>query len=153
MVRRWVDGKPVQVPCRKWCIPGGNVCTRHGGKAPQVARRAKERQIEALKDLIDPERVLRAIAALAYFDLASMFDAGGNLLPVSQWPDGIGTALAGIETVKRNLDHADGVVDEVVKIKPYDKLKALEMLAKHLGLLTERVEHSGGLEVSWKGEE
>ena len=42
---------------------------------------------------------------------------------------------------------------EVVKIKPYDKLKALEMLAKHLGLLTERVEHSGGLEVSWKDSE
>ena len=139
-----------KVPCRKWVVAGATVCTRHGGKAPQVIRRAKERQLEALKELIDPERVLRAMADLAYFDLRAVFDEAGNLLPVAEWPEGLGRSLAAIETVKRNLDHADGVVDQVVKIKPYDKLKALEMLAKHLGLLTERVEHSGGLEVSWK---
>jgi hypothetical protein len=32
----------------------------------------------------------------------------------------------------------------------WDKPKALEMLAKHFGLLLERVEHSGGIELKWQ---
>ena len=43
-------------PCQKWPIAGSNVCSTHGGSAPQVKRRAEER----LRELQFP-----AIAALA----------------------------------------------------------------------------------------
>jgi hypothetical protein len=35
------------------------------------------------------------------------------------------------------------------RVRLLDKLKALEVLSKHHGLQTERVEHSGKLEFSW----
>ena len=32
-----------------------------------------------------------------------------------------------------------------IEIKLYDKQKALELLGKHLGMFTDKVEHSGGV--------
>jgi len=46
----------------------------HGGKAPQVKRKAEER----LADLIDPGRVLREAARLAYSDVRELFDEHGR---------------------------------------------------------------------------
>ena len=42
--------------CMRWAIPGGSVCVTHGGKAPQVRRKAALRMVE----LVDP-----AIATVA----------------------------------------------------------------------------------------
>ena len=44
--------------CRKDAIPGGAVCKFHGGGAPQVKKKARER----LNDLVDPAiNVLQAL--------------------------------------------------------------------------------------------
>jgi hypothetical protein len=37
-------------PCKAWAIQGGTVCATHGGRAPQVKRKAEER----LQALVDP---------------------------------------------------------------------------------------------------
>jgi hypothetical protein len=44
--------------------------------------------------------------------------------------------------VRRNLTSGDGRVEEVHEVRFWDKLRALEALAKHFGLLVERVEHT-----------
>lgn len=121
----------------------------HGGSAPQVKAAARER----LADLIDPDRALREAARLAYSDVRQIFDAEGKLLPVKDWPPELAAAVGGIEVVKRNVDSGDGRTDDVIKVKVWDKPRALEMLFKHLGLLTDRVEHSGHLEITWKSSE
>lgn len=131
------------LPCKCRPILGGSVCRTHGGSAPQVKRKALER----LADLIDPDRALREAARLAYSDVRQLFDAEGNLLPVHQLPDHIAAAVASIEVVKKNLAAGDGQTDQVHKIKLWDKPKNLEMLFKHLGLLVEKHEHSGGLTI------
>lgn len=136
-------------PCGRPPIRGGFVCLKHGGGAPQVRAKAAER----LADLIDPDRALREAARLAYSDVRQIFDGEGKLLPVKDWPPELAAAVGGIEVVKRNVDSGDGRTDDVIKVKVWDKPKALEMLFKHLGLLTERVEHSGGLEITWKSSE
>lgn len=125
------------------------VCHVHGGAAPQVKRKAAER----LADLIDPDRALREIAAIAYSNVQGVFDKQGNLLPVHQWPKEVAATIREVEVVKRNLTVGDGLMDDVHKIKTWDKVKALEMLAKHLGLLVERMEHSGKVVVTWDGDE
>lgn len=33
-------------PCQRWSIRGGYVCPSHGGRAPQVRAKARERLIE-----------------------------------------------------------------------------------------------------------
>ena len=67
----------------------------------------------------------------------------------ADWPPECRVALANYETVVRNLTAGDGKVDVVLKVKLEPKLQALEMLAKHLGLLVERQEVESHLTISW----
>ena len=140
-------------PCQRWAILGGTVCIMHGGKAPQVIAAAEERVRDILADAIDPNRVLRETARLAYSDIGQIFAADGTLLPVHKLPEDIRRSIASVEVVKRNVDSGDGKTDDVIKIRVWDKPKALEFLGKHLGLLTDKVEHSGALDIRWKGED
>ena len=130
--------------CKRAAIQGGTVCHTHGGAAPQVQRAAAER----LADLIDPDRALREAARLAYSDVRQLFDMDGNLKPLVDWPDHIAAAVASVEIVKKNLAAGDGQTDTVHKLKLWDKPKNLEMLFKHLGLLVERLEHRGRIELN-----
>ena len=123
-------------PCKASAIKGGMVCGMHGGRAPQVRRKAAER----LADLIDPDRALREAARLAYSDIGALLDDRGNLLPIRAWPREIRAAVGQVEVVRRNVDSGDGHTDDVLKVRLWDKPRALELLAKHLGLLKERLE-------------
>lgn len=135
--------------CKRAAIPGGFVCPGHGGSAPQVRAKAQER----LADLIDPDRVLREAAHIAYSDLTKLFDQKGNLLRVQDWPTEMRAAVSGLEVVKRNLTAGDGEMDTVYKLKLWDKTKAIELLGKHLALWLERMEHQGRIEIAWKTSE
>lgn len=106
------------------------MCPLHGGGAPQVRAKANER----LADLIDPDRALREAARLAYSDVRELYTDKGQLKPMKDWPDDLAAAIGGVEFVRRNVDGADGHSDDVIKIKVWDKPKALEMLFKNLGL-------------------
>ena len=106
-----------------------------------------------LADAIDPNRVLREAGRLAYSDIRQLFDDQGNFLPINQWPDDIARAVSSVEVVKKNVAAGDGKVDDVLKVRLWDKVGKLTNLMKHHGQLTEKVEHSGNLEVRWKGEE
>lgn len=139
-------------PCKRWAILGGTVCPTHGGSVGRVRAKAAER----LADLIDPNRALREAATLAYSDITELLDEQGRILPVKDWPKHMRGAVSGYETetVRGNLDKGDGEYDPIVKtkLKLWDKPKNLEMLFKHLGLLIERLEHGGKIEIGWKGE-
>lgn len=64
-----------ELPCKRARVPGAVVCPTHGGKAPQVQRKARERlqpavalAVEALSRLVDsadPAVREQARAALA----------------------------------------------------------------------------------------
>ena len=110
----------------------------------------KRKAAERLADLIDPDRALREAARLAYSDVRQLFDQQGQLLPVHKWPDGLAAAIGGIEVIKRNVDSADGKTDDVIKVKVWDKGKALEMLFKHMNLFKEQIELSGGVTIKWE---
>lgn len=87
---------------------------------------------------------------LAFQDVRKLFDAQGNLKPLHELDDDAAAMVAGLEVVKKNVAAGDGVVDTVHKVKVVDPVKALEMLAKHYGLLAEKVEHTGGVEVVFR---
>ena len=71
----------------------------------------------------------------------------GQLGPSRQFGEVQAAVVVTVKLIKRNLTTGDGVVDTIHEVKLWDNLRALEMLAKHFGLIKERVEHQGSLEV------
>jgi hypothetical protein len=67
----------------------------------------------------------------------------------ADWPPEARTCLQSFDTVVRNLTAGDGMVDTVLKVKLADRLQAAEMLAKHLGLMTEKVEVNQEITMRW----
>lgn len=112
------------------------MCRYHGGAAPQVKRAAEQR----LADLIDPDRCLREIARLAYFNPKDLYDESGQFLPISKLPDYVAAAVAGVEVVRGNVDKGDGQFDTVLKVKHWDKPKSLDMLMRHLALYKDQLQ-------------
>ena len=141
-------------PCAAKPVRGAPVCWTHGGAAPQVRRKAQERLLEAWKDVIDPRRNLRAYASLAYnVSLADFYDENGDELPVGAWTPAMRAALK--RRTPRAMDVTPGERGKakiVHDIELYDKLQALQALAKHLGLFElKKDEGDGHLTISWSG--
>lgn len=139
-------------PCKQAPIIGGTVCRHHGGAAPQVKAMAAKRIRDMLADAIDPDRAMRETASIAYSDLREIFDDAGALRPPKDWPAHLAAAIASLKVAKRNLTSGDGIVDDVIEVKLWDKPKAVEMLMKHHGKLKDHVEHSGHVVYKWEGE-
>jgi len=107
-------------PCRQYAIAGGDVCRFHGGSAPQVVRKAKER-IEASK-----ERVLLEFCRLGMVDMRDLFDAKDKLKPFQKLDKDTAAAVAGVTF------HSFG--GGVKSIKLADKTASLNSIARHLGM-------------------
>lgn len=98
-------------------------------------------------------RVLEEMRRVAFSDVRALYKDDGTLRAIHELTPEQSAAIASIEVVHKNLTAGDGQVDTVIKVKAWDKPRSLEMLAKHFGLLTEKVEHSGGLDIRWQGED
>lgn len=133
--------------CKRAPILGGTVCAFHGGSAPQVKEKARERLALAH---ITPDRTLLEIARVAYADIASFFNKDGSLKRPADLDEDQRAALAGFEACIKNTEAGDGKQDLIHKFKAWDKTKCLEMLAKYFGLLQEKVDHSGTIEIRWQ---
>lgn len=96
---------------------------------------------KAVADKLDlsAERVLGAIAAIAFGDIRGMFD-NGRLMGPDEWDEATAAAVAGIEF--ETVSKGEGVVEHIAKVKRVDRLKALDMLARHLSLYNDRLEVS-----------
>lgn len=103
-----------------------------------ISERAKRTEITA-------DRVLQELWRIATSDIAKAFDGSGNLLPVHQMAPEARAALAGVET--EELLDGQGeerkAVGQSRKVKHWDKVKALELVGKHLGMWKDKVEVSG----------
>jgi len=99
---------------------------------------------------VTPELILREFKRLALVRTDTMFDSSGNLKPPALWTKDQSACVQSFDVVSRNLTAGDGSTDVILKVRMYDKTKALDSLAKHLNLLTERVEHTGGIVIKWQ---
>jgi phage terminase small subunit len=94
--------------------------------------------------------LLRELMRISMSDVADAFDANGNLLPIREMPLELRRAVSGMEVIIKNAAAGDGHTDRIHKIRFWDKVRALETLAKHLGLLSEHIKVDGDVELSWK---
>lgn len=86
---------------------------------------------------LTPARLLEELGRIALADVGQAFNTDGTLKPIHEIPEDVRRCLSGLE-VKQD---ADGV--RVTKAKFWEKTKGLELAMKHLGMLTEKFEHSG----------
>jgi len=93
--------------------------------------------IESLQD-----RVVRELVNIASFDPKSLYDENGELLPLVEQPEHIRQAIADVKIRLRPSGeyNEDGrpIMRLSVKVKPKNKLKALYLLGKHLGMFGKR---------------
>lgn len=127
---------------------------------PEIQERVAQlkRQVYQAAE-VSPGRIIHEYAKLAFFDIRNVFDQNGNLRPVHQMDDATAAGIAGLEisvddvTRKQDIYNEDsddiGRVDETktitrtAKLKLIDKTKALDSLAKIMGMHVDRVEHTG----------
>lgn len=120
----------------------------------EIAKAVAEKTQQQLESAdLSAVRVLEELRRLSFADIRGLFDADGNLKPLHELTAEQAACIGGFEVIKKNAEAGDGKIDTVHKIKVIDKTRSLEMLAKHFALLTEKIEHSGGIAVTWQGEE
>jgi phage terminase small subunit len=91
---------------------------------------------------VNQDRVIRELARLAFVNAADVIDSKNATVREDATEDD----LAAIASVKVKVVQGDFDSTER-EIKLADKLKALELLGKHLGMYTEKVEHSGSVDI------
>jgi len=95
------------------------------------------------RNALTADRILEEYRRLAFADIRTFFDADGNLIPLQDLDEERAACLASLEILIRNAKDGDGHTAEVHRFKLWDKTRALEALAKHFGLVRERLDVSG----------
>lgn len=114
----------------------------------------RQRQQERIETTADD--IARELANLAFGTLdevAPWDEDGPHLIPSRSLPRDKRAMVASIK-VKRERpwrgkgEDAEPWQVEYLEIKPWDKLKALELLGKRFGMFTDKVEQSGELQIT-----
>ncbi|MCP5004278.1 MAG: terminase small subunit [Planctomycetes bacterium] len=110
----------------------------------KIQSKVAEAQVNRSKRTeITQDRVLQELARIGFSDLRNVITPGGHLLNTQDWDDDTAASIASIEVVTNAKGEKDedgcSVVEYTHKIKVWDKNSALEKIAKHLGMFTERV--------------
>jgi phage terminase small subunit len=83
---------------------------------------------------VTQERILTALLNIAEFDPRKLFNKDGTLKKVHEIPDDVASAIVSLES--------DDVEGEMKKVRFSDKVRALELLGKHLKMFTDKTEVS-----------
>lgn len=104
-------------------------------KVAEAIAAANERKL--LRAEHSADKVLQELALIAFGDIRELYDDEGNPRPLSELSAEAARRIASIEVVE------GGKRSWVRKVKTFDKIRALEALAKHHGLWREEVHHTG----------
>jgi phage terminase small subunit len=125
-------------------------------KNPAITARIAEIRAPLLKKLeITKERTMQEIARLAFSDIGRIFDEDGNVKPVSEIDEDTRRAISGIDVDELTAGSGSEKTSIGVnkKVKLYDKVKSLEMLAKHFGIYTDAPQTKTVVKVGYGKEE
>ena len=115
-------------------------------KKPEIQEKIHELELEASeRTQITKDMVLRELARVAFFDPRKLYHEDGKPVGLYNLDDDTAAAIAGVDMLEE-YDYDDGqrvFVGYTKKYKLADKLRALEMLGKHLGMFTDKVHVEG----------
>jgi phage terminase small subunit len=101
-------------------------------EALQTAFAARSKRVE-----VDQDWVVRRLARIADLDLRKLFAADGTPRPIHELPEDVAGAIASIHVVKRKGE-AEGY-----RVRLPDRIRALDLLGRHLGMFRDRVGVTG----------
>lgn len=101
----------------------------------QAKMQKREAKAEVTQDF-----VLRELAKIAGFDARDLFEADGSVKLVKDWNDSVGASIASFDVAEIFDGKGDQKQAVGLSKKAYtrDKIKALELLGKHLGMFKDR---------------
>jgi phage terminase small subunit len=113
---------------------------------PDIQKAIAERQADRNRRTeVTQDRVLLEIARLAFNDPRKAFNENGELKAVKDWPDEVAAA---IQSIKINeFKGADGETVVVKEVKFWDKGKQIDLAARHLGMLNDKLDLKGSVNI------
>jgi phage terminase small subunit len=89
----------------------------------------------AERNAVSQDRIRQELAKVAFGDPAQLYDPDGNLRSIHEMTPEVRASLSGVETAtERNGKGESAAVTHVRKVKRWDKVRALELLGKDLGM-------------------
>lgn len=92
---------------------------------------------------ITQDRVLQELGRIALFDIRKLYREDGALKSPHELGDDAAAVLSGIDVVEMVSSESESVVMHTKKVKIFDKNVALTLAMRHLGILNDKLEHSG----------
>lgn len=112
--------------------------------AIQKAKQERQERTEITQDM-----VIRELAKLGFFDIRKLFGDDGKPLDISKLDDDTAAALVGLDV--QDVSDSDGNYSGFVKkYKMADKLRALELLGKHVGAFEKQDTQTTALETAMR---
>ena len=96
---------------------------------------------------VTQDMVVQELAKIAFFNIKDIYDEKGKLKQVNDMNDNTTKAISSIK-VKQNsktttkdmpIEH---IPEQMIEVKTNDKVKALELLGRHLGIFKDKIEVS-----------
>lgn len=111
-----------------------------------IAQRIQELMNERAAEVgVTAAKILKRLDSIGDVDLGRAYDKNGNLLPIHEIPEDVRRCISGIKVFEEfeGFGKERVKIGEVREVKFWDKIKANELLGRHLKLFTDKVEHSG----------
>lgn len=102
----------------------------------------------AKKAGVTHERVIKELARVAFLDPRKLFDDDRNAIDISDLDEDTAAAIAGVDVFEEYQGRGNDreFLGYTKKYRWADKLRALELLGKHLGIFTDKVNLSGSVD-------
>jgi phage terminase small subunit len=94
---------------------------------------------------ITQDRVLQELARVAFFDIRRLYKPDGGMLAPHELDDDSAAVMSSLEVLEEFEGHGEDRVQigYTKKAKVFDKMSALTLAMRHLGMLKEKVEVTG----------
>ncbi len=111
---------------------------------PLIIKEIKRKQEEIRANLeVTPEKVIAEFAKIAFHDVAGIYNDDGTLKTVKELDPNVKASITRLKVNNKG---------RIVSVRTYDKTKALESLAKHLGLFKKDNEQKGTADLEARAE-
>jgi phage terminase small subunit len=116
------------------------------GRPAVAAEIARRRAAQSKAADVEGKDVLRALSRIAFFDVRKLFEVDGTPKRITDLDDATAAAVVGVDVV--TVGNREVGYGKVMRVKLADKVRALELLGRHLGLFAEMsFEVKGGVHV------